>query len=219
VVAILPDASVRISLLEFDTLPEKKADADGVIRFRLKKALPFDVEKSVVSYDVVRSATKVHVVAAVVLSSVLEEYEKVFRELGYSPGVVIPSALAALGNVEPGDPVMVIKSDAATTTVAIVGEGQLLLFRTLENPSSSAPRAEQLAEDVHSSMVFFEDTYNMRVSRILVGGSLEAAQVGPALETQTGVQVQDLVATRHLGAAKPNFPASALAGVVGALLG
>jgi type IV pilus assembly protein PilM len=218
-VAILPDASIRIALLEFDTLPEKKADADGVIRFRLKKALPFDVEKSIVSYDVVRSPGKVQVVAAVVLSSVLEEYERVFRELGYAPGVVVPSALAALGNVESGEPVMVIKSDATTTTVAIVGNGQLLLFRTLENPDSGAPRAEQLAEDVHASMVFFEDTYNMRVSRILVGGSLEAEQVGSALEAQTGVQVQDLVASRHLGATRPNFPASALAGVVGALLG
>ena len=118
-----------------------------------------------------------------------------------------------------GEPVMVIKSDATTTTVAIVGNGQLLLFRTLENPSSGPPKAEQLAEDVHSSMVFFEDTYNMRVSRILVAGSLEAENVGPALESQTNVRVQDLVASRHIGAARPNFPASALAGVVGALLG
>ena len=219
IVAIVPDASVRIALLDFDTLPEKKADADGVVRFRLKKALPFDVDESVVSYDVFRSAGKIQVVAAVVLTSVLNEYEQVFRELGYAPGVVVPSALAALGNVDEGDPVMVIKSDATTTTVAIVGNGQLLLFRTLENPSAGPPKAEQLAEDVHSSMVFFEDTYNMKVSRILVGGSLEAETIGSTLESQTGVRVQDLVASRHLGAAHPNFPASALAGVVGALLG
>ena len=219
VVAILPDASVRIALLDFDSLPEKKADADGVVRFRLKKALPFDIEQSAVSYDVFRTDGKIQVVAAVVLTSVLNEYERIFQELGFAPGVVVPSALAALGNVEEGEPVMVIKSDATTTTVAIVGNGQLLLFRTLENPSSGPPKAEQLAEDVHSSMVFFEDTYNMRVSRILVAGSLEAENVGPALESQTGVRVQDLVASRHIGAARPNFPASALAGVVGALLG
>jgi type IV pilus assembly protein PilM len=219
IVAILPDASVRIAILDFDTLPDKKADADGVVRFRLKKALPFDVDESVVSYDVFRSEGKVQVVAAIVLASVLNEYEGIFRDLGYAPGFVVPSALAALGNVEEGEPVMVIKSDATTTTVAIVGNGQLLLFRTLENPSAGPPKAEQLAEDVHSSMVFFEDTYNMKVSRILVGGSLEAENIGSTLESQTGVRVQDLVASRHLGAARPNFPASALAGVVGALLG
>src|SRR4051812_37332876 len=195
VVAILPDASVRIALLEFDTLPEKKADADGVIRFRLKKALPFDVEKSDVSYDIVRADGKVHVVAAVVLSSVLAEYENIFRELGYAPGIVVPSALAALGNVESNDPVMVIKSDASTTTVAIVGNGQLLLFRTLENPSEGAPKAEQLAEDVHASLVFFQDTYNMRVDRILLGGTLDVKGIGATLEAQTGVGVQDLVSS------------------------
>ena len=58
IVAILPDASVRIAILDFDTLPDKKADADGVVRFRLKKALPFDVDESVVSYDVFRSEGK-----------------------------------------------------------------------------------------------------------------------------------------------------------------
>lgn len=218
-VAILPDASVRIALIEFDTLPDKKVEADGVIRFRLKKALPFDVEKSAVSYDIVRAEGKVHVVAAVVLTSVLAEYETIFRDLGYAPGIVVPSALAALGNVESADPVMVIKSDATTTTVAIVGNGQLLLFRTLENPADGPPKADQLAEDVHASLVFFEDTYNMRVDHILLGGSLDAGSIGSTLEAQTGVRVQDLVASRHLGPAQPNFPASALAGVVGALLG
>ncbi|MGH9521540.1 MAG: hypothetical protein ACRD3E_03295, partial [Terriglobales bacterium] len=34
VIAILPDAAVRVVLLEFDSLPEKRQDADPVVRFR-----------------------------------------------------------------------------------------------------------------------------------------------------------------------------------------
>jgi type IV pilus assembly protein PilM len=219
VVAIVPDASVRVSLLEFDTLPEKRQEADSVVRFRLKKAIPFNIEDASVSYDVTRSNGHIRVVAAVVLHSVLAEYEAISRALNYSPGVVLPSTLAALGNVDGTEPTLVIKSDAATTTLSIVGDGQLLLFRTLENPGGVLPTAEHLVLDVHASLVFFEDTYNMRVNRILVGGLIDAAQMGATLEAHTEVPVQDLVAARYLAAAKPNFPASALAGVVGALLG
>src|ERR1019366_6347424 len=48
---VIPDASTRILLLDFDSLPEKSEDADAVVRFRLKKSLPFDVDASSVSFD------------------------------------------------------------------------------------------------------------------------------------------------------------------------
>src|SRR5215469_10596794 len=44
VVVIVPDAAIRVLLLDFDTLPTKAQEIDAVIRFRLKKSLPFDVE-------------------------------------------------------------------------------------------------------------------------------------------------------------------------------
>jgi Tfp pilus assembly PilM family ATPase len=37
------------------------------------------------------------VVAAVALASVVEDYETAFQQAGFSPGVVLPSMLAALG--------------------------------------------------------------------------------------------------------------------------
>src|SRR5262250_527835 len=33
VVAVLPDAAVRVVLLDFETLPDKHEEADGVVRF------------------------------------------------------------------------------------------------------------------------------------------------------------------------------------------
>src|SRR5580700_2646258 len=51
VVLVIPDATTRIMLLDFDTLPDKLEDAEGVVRFRLKKSLPFDIDQSAVSFD------------------------------------------------------------------------------------------------------------------------------------------------------------------------
>ena len=57
VIALLPDAAVRVVLLDFETLPTKPQEAEGVVRFRLKKSLPFDVEKAKISYHTQTSTT------------------------------------------------------------------------------------------------------------------------------------------------------------------
>ena len=52
---VVPDAAVRVLLLDFDSLPAKAAEALPVVRFRLKKLLPFDADDAVVSYQVMSS--------------------------------------------------------------------------------------------------------------------------------------------------------------------
>ena len=100
-IVIVPDAACRIALLDFDTLPERKEDAHAMVRFRLKKALPFDAEKAAISYHTVRDAGGIKMVAAVMLDSVLNDYESLFRELGCQPGVVMPSTISALAPYSP----------------------------------------------------------------------------------------------------------------------
>jgi type IV pilus assembly protein PilM len=218
VIAVLPDAAVRIVLLDFEELPDRRQDAESVVRFRLKKSLPFDADQAALSYDVRRANGAIKVVAAVAPSAVLEEYETLFRDAGYSPGVVLPSMLAALGAVEADQPTLVLKVDINTTSVAIVQREDLLLYRTLENAHGTKIDAAVLADDIYPSLVFFQDNYGMKVERILLGGLASAEEIGPALESQTGARVADLVSTSQVG--QPgNLAPSLLAGVVGALVG
>jgi type IV pilus assembly protein PilM len=216
VIAVLPDAAVRVVLLDFEALQDKRPEAEAVVRFRLKKSLPFDVERARVSYHVQPASTGIKVIAAVALASVVEEYESAFRSAGYNPGVVLPSMLAALGAVDAHRPTMVVKVDVFTTSIAILDRSQLLLFRTLENTHGAHISGEQLAEDVYPSVVFFQDTYQLDVERIFVAGmGSEPALRG--LHAQTGVEVEELVSESHIGAGN-GVERSRLAGVVGALV-
>src|ERR1700692_619461 len=97
VIAILPDTSVRVVLLDFETLPSKRDEAEAVVRFRLKKSLPFDPADARISYHAQSTGKSMRAVAAVVLNTVLQEYESAFRDAGYTPGMVMPSMLGALG--------------------------------------------------------------------------------------------------------------------------
>src|ERR1700747_767780 len=218
VTAIVPAAAVRGMLVEFDTLPSDQEEALGVVRFRLKKSLPFDVDKAKVSYHAQKIGDEVKVVAAVALGSVIEDYESAFRDAGFEPGVVLPSTLAALGGAEGKKPTMVIKVAAHTTSIAILNEDQLQLFRTLETTRGVTITGEQLAEEVYPSVVFFQDTYHTNIERIYVAGLPESGGAAPALRAQTGADVRDLVASSQLGAnGGASVPRWRMAGVVGAL--
>lgn len=220
VTLIVPDSAVRVTLLDFDALPDKAQEADAVVRFRLKKSLPFDPENAAISYDALRSNGTVRVVAAVVLRSVRDEYEAAVRDAGFHPGVVLPSMLAALGPVAGAEPTLVVKVDPASTSLAIVDQDEVRLFRTIEEASGPDLSAERLCESIHPSLAFYEDTYTVKVGRILLGGMASAERLGASLQAQTGARVEDLVDTDAAGTAlQGSLPASQLAAVVGALVG
>ncbi len=219
VIAIVPDAAVRIMLVEFETLPSDTEEALGVVRFRLKKSLPFDVDKAKISYHTQKVKDEIKVVAAVAMGSVIEDYEAAFREAGFSPGVVLPSTLAALGAAEGKKPTLVIKVDAHTTSLAILNEDQLQLFRTLENARGVTISGEQLAEEVYPSVVFFQDTYHLNIEQIYVAGLPESGGAAPALKAATGAEVHELISSEQLGISTGgSVPRWRMAGVVGALV-
>ncbi|HXB22247.1 MAG TPA: hypothetical protein VNV88_12735 [Candidatus Solibacter sp.] len=221
VIAIVPDASTRVLLLEFESMPTKPEEIEAVIRFRLKKSLPFDVEQSALSYDVRRVGQTIQVVAAVSPQEVLGEYETVFRDAGYLPGVVLPSLLATLGLVEGQSPTLLLKVDPLSITVAAAERQELRLVRTLDNPHGENVTATELAEAVLPSIVFFEDTFGARIEKIFIGGVATIQEVGAMLHEQTGAHVEELTPSISSGQnlSGDTFPPSVLAGVAGALLG
>src|SRR5260370_24618585 len=97
-------------------------------------------------------------VAAVAIAGGIGGYESVVRGAGFIPGVVLPSTLAAMGAADAKKPTLVIKVDAHTTSIAILNEDQLQLFRTLENARGVTISGAQLAEEAYPSVVFFQDT-------------------------------------------------------------
>ena len=214
VIAVLPDSAVRVTLLDFDSLPEQRQEADAAVRFRLRKSLPFDIDKAALSFDAQQTPQGLHVAASVVLQSVLEEYESAFRAAGCSPGVVLPSSLGALGAVDNQKPTMLLKIARDVTSIAVVKDGQLLLFRILEGAGADVPTAERMADDIYPSMVYFQDNYGVSVEQLLVSGVRELHELSGALEQQTGVKVRELIGPSVASANLRND----FAGAIGALL-
>ena len=136
VTVIVPDASVRVLFVDFDQLPSKAAEALPVVRFRLKKLLPFDADEAMVSYQVMTTGKdSVKLLAVAMPKDVLEEYESVVLAAGYLPGAVLPSTLAALAGLDEAEaPVLVVNAGLGMVTTAIV-RGEMLLLHHSQDMS------------------------------------------------------------------------------------
>ncbi len=142
VTVVVPDSAARVLFVDFDQLPSKAAEALPVVRFRLKKLLPFDADDAMVSYQVMSSEKgAVKLLAVAMPRVVLEEYESVVLAAGYLPGAVLPSTLAALAGLEESlAPVLMVNAGMGSVTTAIVQGETLLLHRSFDlSPDTSAP--------------------------------------------------------------------------------
>jgi len=109
--------------------------------------------------------------------------------------------------------------DSRTTSIAILNDNQLRLFRTLENTRGVTITGDQLAEEVYPSVVFFQDTYHLNIEKIFVAGISDTPSAAPALHQQTGAEVEELVSSSQLGVSTGgSVPRWRMAGVVGALI-
>jgi hypothetical protein len=127
--------------------------------------------------------------------------------------MVMPSSLGALGAVNEQRPTMLLKVGQDSTAVAVVSDGQLLLFRILEGAGSGDVSAGRLADDIYPSLVYFQDNYGMSVEKLLVSGVQGLSEISAALEEQTGVKVRELIETSAVNEKLRNE----FAGAIGAL--
>jgi type IV pilus assembly protein PilM len=202
---ILPDASCRMALIELDVLPEKPEEADTLVRLRLRKSLPIDVEKARVSWQKQIVNGKITVLAAATPTTVLEEYESIVREAGFCPGLVLPSVLASLRMVDTSVPTLLVTVESSTIGIAIVNGPAVALVRILDRVSDQRLEAAKLAGEVHSSLMFMQDVYGTKVGKILVSGPAPLDQLNAALEESAGVLAQELVVAGRPDPAPPGW--------------
>ena len=224
VTLVVPDTVVRVFVLDFDSLPSKAAEAIPVLRFRLRKMVPFDVEHAGVNYQILlETKSECKVLAAVIPGLILQEYEAAVRRAGYEPGAVLPTSLAALGAIDSAEPVLIANLSALALTTAITHGQDLLLYRTLDLPEEPAHRLQEVQRGISVAAAYFEDKLAVRpqvlyYAGIGAGGNSSAADFARWIDDPE-LAVADLAPLPETGAATPLGNLMSLAGVVGALAG
>jgi type IV pilus assembly protein PilM len=226
VTLILPDTAVRVFVLDFDSLPAKAAEAYPVLRFRLRKMVPFDVEHAGLSYQIlVENKNECKVLAAVLPGPVLAEYEAAVRTAGYEAGAVLPSGLAALEAGSAADSlqaVLIANLSTLALTTSIINGQDLLLYRTLDLPDDLALRAQEVQRGIAVAAAYYEDKLGTRPRRLCLshpyGSGNGAVEAFASWIDDPDLTVVELAPRPETGAVTSLANAS-IAAVAGALAG
>jgi hypothetical protein len=130
---LLPDGAVRVSVLSFETLPENRKEAQTLMQWRIKEALPFPPEEARISHQtLVREGERTEVLAVAAKSSVLADYERALEVVSGAPAVVLPATLALLPLLPEteGTGQLLIHLCAGSITTAVTAGNGLRLWRT-----------------------------------------------------------------------------------------
>lgn len=193
---ILPDYCARIAVLDFDTFPSDPEEQQALVRFRLKKSVPFEVETAVVSYlqqlrpEGSKAGPKVDVLAAAMASDIVRQYEAPFRQAGFHPGLVTTSSLAALNLLASAGITLLVKLSGRVLSVLVLHENTVNLARCMELEGGEL---EDIESVLHPTIAYVEDELKGRPNQIwLAGFGPNVHEVASRWQNEWGVPVAAL---------------------------
>ena len=149
---VLPDAAVRVTFLPAgEAKASRRAEMEELVRFRLHKALPFDVREARLAWAGPRAG---QFLVAAIYKPVLEGYEQALVDVGLQPGLVEPTALALLAaeRGEDGDRLLV-NWDVGYVSLVVARSGWPLVLRTL----SGNLGGEAVTREVANTVLYYRE--------------------------------------------------------------
>ena len=184
---VVPDGAAKVSLIKFDKVPPRAEDLEQLIRWQVKKSVPFPIEQAQVTWTrgVTDPAGAAEFVVALARRDIVEEYEGVCQAANAQAGLVDLATLNLINLALAADPTLaggasgaalasggsalpidwlLVHVGADSSTIAIVRGAQVIFFR-----NRPADAEGQLSDLVHQTAMYYEDRlHGPGFSRVLV---------------------------------------------------
>ena len=191
----MPDAAAKVSLVRFTDVPARAADLAELVKFQIRKAAPFRIEDSQVSYAAAASTPDGQdYVVVQARRDIVGEYEQACVDAGAVPGIVelasfgLAECALAAGVGTAGD-WLLIHAAAEGATIAIYRGRHLVFFR-----HRSASGDGDLGDLVHQTAMYYQDRLGgSGFSRVVAGGPGAAdlaAPVWAGIQDRLGVRAE-----------------------------
>ncbi len=190
---ILPDYCCRVAVLDFDTFPSDPQEQLSLVRFRVKKSVPFDLEAASVGFHEQphpAGGKKRDIVVAVVSLEILARYEAPMRQAGLQPGVVTISALTMLQMHQSPALEVIAKLSGRALSIAVTEGNNLRMFRCVELETVTP---EEVAAVLFPTYAFVEDEWKRKPERLLLCGfGALGGDAAHVLEAELNTKVEPL---------------------------
>ena len=197
VALVVPDTVAKVSVIRFETVPQRSADLQELVRWQIKKTAPFPLEDAIVTFT---PGTRLaeggqEFVVAVARRDNIAQYEEVCTLAGVHAGLVDLATFSTVNGVLasraiPAGDWLLVHVTASYTTLTVIRDGNVILFRNRADDAEGT-----LADLVHQTSMYYEDRLQgAGFSRVMLAGG--AAGVGGAaglrrnLEERLGLPVE-----------------------------
>jgi Tfp pilus assembly PilM family ATPase len=221
---VLPDPVARVSLVPAAELASKDpAEIEEMLRFRLRKAVPFDIKDARVVFRMPRSAAPEALALAVVIARpILEGYEDALGSLGLHPGLVELAGLSILTAIEASHPAgdrLVVNWDEGYVSLLLTRAGEPVLMRTLTGEAASTH--EDIIREVANTVLYYREKLGGAglASVVVRSGVLAPSQAVELLKEPLGMTPMILDPWAPPGEADDSAAGQAVAGAAACVVG
>jgi len=196
VALILPDPVIRVFVQHFDEFPRSPQEAIPMLRWKLKKSIPFEADETVISYmRQPARAEGIDIVTALARLRIVREYEALAEGASLCPGVILSSSLAALSLLLEKKATLLARVSGVALTTAIVRGGVLCGFRCTELPVHCGDiTPKMLLDEIYPVAAYYQDTWGEGIGSVrLAGLGARLPDFVPPLESEFHCEVSSLL--------------------------
>jgi Tfp pilus assembly PilM family ATPase len=197
---VIPDSAAKVALIRFEKVPARAPDLDQLIRWQVRKAVPFKIEEAQVSAvpGVEPPGGGREFLVTTARRDIVESYERACDAAGVHAGIVDLATFNAVNCVlasgaPPSGDWLLVHVAADYVTLAVVRGPDIVFFRnraTAEDP--------ELTDLVHQTAMYHEDRLGGGgFSRVVLAGAwvrgVDAAErLRRAIEERVGTRVHPI---------------------------
>jgi len=190
----IPDASAKSAIHIMDTLPSSENERQQLLKWKLKKTVPFNVEEAHLSYWESKTSDGKHVLLTVcICREVMNQFEEAFQKMGIQMGYITLSSFAAFEFLARLDPeavqksVLLLRMGPTDTSSLIMQAGRVSFFRHSElngheesktvaaSPSPAKTQFQEIYDELYPCVIYYQDKLSVQpLHKIYVAWHQEA---------------------------------------------
>lgn len=192
---VIPDTAAKVSIVRFETVPPSARDLAELVRWQVRKTVPFPLEQAIVAFTPGAQRAGAHeFVVTVARADVVRQYERACAHAGAHAGLVDLATFSIINGVlagtmaAEGEDWLLVHAAATYVTLAVLRGEHLIFYRHREQDAEGT-----LADVVHQTAMYYEDRLQgTGFGRVLLAGRAVhgADAVRRSLEQRLDVRVE-----------------------------
>jgi len=195
---VVPDNAAKVSLVRFDKVPDRAQDLEQLIRWQVRKAVPFKIEEAQLSWvpGVALEGGGREFLVTIARRDVIEAYERACEAAGLHAGIVDLASFNVVNSVlasgaRPAGDWLLVHVALDYVTLAVVRGSDLVFFR-----NRAAGEDADLTDLVHQTAMYHEDRLGGGgFTRVVLAGAWvrgvdTAERLRRAIEERVSVRVE-----------------------------